>query len=64
MAERIKVGIAVDELEKEFEAINKILDEVNKSLQVVSKNTEELEIDTKLLSIELEDYFTKWDGNV
>lgn len=64
MVKRTKVGIAVDELDKEFKAINKILEEVDKSLQVVSKTTEELEIDTKLLGIELEDYFTKWGGNV
>jgi hypothetical protein len=58
------VGNVVDFSQEEFEQINKILDEVDESLQVVSKTTEELEIETKLLSIELEDTFKKWGGNV
>lgn len=54
----------MDSLDEEFRAINKILDEVDERLQVVSKGTEELEIETKLLSIEIEDYFNKWGGHV
>lgn len=54
----------MESLDKEFQAINKILDEVNERLQVVSKDTEELEIETKLLSVEIEDYFNKWGGHV
>ena len=54
----------MDGSDAEFIAINKILDEVNDRMSVVSKTLEEVEIETKLLSVEIDNAFDKWGGNV
>ena len=54
----------MDTFDAEFQAINKILNEVDQRMSVVSKTLEEVEIETKLLSVEIDNEFYKWGGNV